>query len=103
MASVRKDFDSYLLYYYSTLPYPALIQCYQGSTFVGGIVFYPDGSSLPPNRNTASGPEIHYPISRFDDVMSILRYEKPLALALNTDNLIGYVTTSSREPVGEEE
>lgn len=103
MALVRKDFDSYTLFYYSSLPYPALIQCYQGTTFVGAVVFYPDGPSLPPNRNTSSGPEIHYPISRFDDVMSILRHEKPLALSLNTDNLIGYVSTSNYEPIGEEE
>jgi hypothetical protein len=103
MATVRKDFDSYKFWYYSGHPYEALIYCYQGGKYVGRIVFFKDDSSIPQNANYSSGPSIHFPISRFNDIILILRYEKPLYLFLNLDNLIGIVATSEHEPVGEEE
>lgn len=103
MATVKKDFDSYKIWYYSRHGYEALVYCYQGGVYVGRIVFFPDEGALPPNVNYASGPSIHYPLSRFNDVISILRYEKPLYLFLNLDNLIGFVATQDLEPTGEEE
>ncbi|HLL73413.1 MAG TPA: hypothetical protein VK363_18380 [Pyrinomonadaceae bacterium] len=102
MATVQKDFDSYMLWYYSGHPYEALIYCYKAGTYVGRIVFFKDGSSIPPNNNS-SGPSIHYALSRFNDVTTILRHEKPLYLFLNLDNLIGMVATADKEPTGEEE
>lgn len=42
-------------------------------------------------------------MSRFNDIVGILRQEKPLYLFLNLSNLIGIVATSDLEPVGEEE
>lgn len=103
MATVKKDFDSYRIWYYSGHPYEALIYCYQGTSYVGRIVFFKDGAPVPDNANYASGPSIHYSLTRFDDVVSILRYEKPLYLFLNLDNLIGTLATEEKEPVGEEE
>ncbi len=103
MATVRKDFDAYKVWYYSGHPYEALIYCYQGGSYVGRIVFFREDSPIPPNANYSSGPSIHYPLSRFNDIISILRYEKPLYLFLNLDNLIGIVATAQKEPVGEEE
>ncbi|MEC4684310.1 MAG: hypothetical protein VST71_01065 [Nitrospirota bacterium] len=103
MATVRKDFDSYKVWYYSGHPYEALIYCYQGGHYVGRVVFFKEASPIPPNANYSSGPSIHYPLSRFNDIISILRYEKPLYLFLNLDNLIGIIATAQQEPVGEEE
>lgn len=103
MATVKKNFNSYKLWYYSGHPYEALIYCYQGGSYVGRIVFYKDDASIPPNANYSSGPSIHFPVSRFNDIITILRYEKPLYLFLNTANLIGIVATEEHEPVGEEE
>jgi hypothetical protein len=103
MATVKKDFDAYKIWYYSGHPYEALIYCYQGTTYVGRIVFFKDDSAIPANANFASGPSIHYSLSRFNDIISILRQEKPLYLFLNLDNLIGIVATDEYEPVGEEE
>ena len=103
MATVRKDFDSYKVWYYSGHPYEALVYCSQGGSYVGRIVFFKDDSPIPPNVNYTSGPSIHYPLSRFNDIISILRYEKPLYLFLNLANLIGIVATAEQEPVGEEE
>lgn len=103
MATVRKDFDSYKIWYYSGHPYEALVYCYQASSYVGRIVFFRDGVTIPPNQNYASGPSIHYPLGRFDDIAGILRHESPLYLFLNLDNQIGMLATSELEPTGEEE
>jgi len=103
MAVVRKDFDAYKIWYYSGHPYDALIYCYRAGAYVGRIVFFRDEASVPPNVNYTSGPSIHYPVSRFNDIVTMLRYEKPLYLFLNLDNLIGILATSEQEPTGEEE
>lgn len=103
MATVQANFDSYKFWYYSGHPYEALVYCYQGAAYVGRIVFFADGSAIPPNANYQSGPSIHYALSRFNDVITTLRNEKPLYLFLNLDNLIGMVATDQREPTGEEE
>ena len=103
MATVQKNFDAYKIWYYSGHPYEALVYCYQTGAYVGRIVFFKDGASIPPNANFASGPSIHYPLSRFNDVITMLRHEKPLYLFLNLDNLIGTVATNDLEPTGEEE
>lgn len=102
MPTVQKDFDSYRIWYYSGHPYEALIYCYKAGTYVGRMVFFKDGSSIPSNDNSGSL-SIHYPLSRFDHVTNILRHEKPLYLFLNLDNLIGILATTDNEPIGEEE
>ena len=103
MSTVKKDFDSYKVWYYSGHPYEALIYCYQGGSYVGRIVFFKDDAAIPVNANYSSGPSIHYPLSRFNDVITILREEKPLYLFLNLTNFIGILATAEQEPVGEEE
>jgi hypothetical protein len=103
MATVSKPFDSYKIFYYSGHPYEALIYCYQAGAYVGRIVFFKDAASTPANANYASGPSIHYPLSRYADVVDLLRHEKPLSLFLNLDNLIGILSTDENEPTGEDE
>jgi hypothetical protein len=101
MATIQVDFDSYKYWYYSGHPYEALIYCYKAGAYVGRIVFFTDGS-VPPNASYPE-PSIHYPISRFADIIGTLRYEKPLYLFLNLDNLIGLLATTDLEPAGEQE
>lgn len=103
MPTIKKDFDAYKFWYYRGHPYEALIYCYKVGKYVGRIVFFKDDANIPANANYPSGPSIHYPVSRFNDVINILRYEKPLYLFLNLDNLIGMIATSDLEPTGEEE
>lgn len=103
MATVRKDFDAYKIWYSSGHPYESHIYCYKAGRYVGRMVFFKDGATIPANANYSSGPSIHYSLSRFDHIVGILRYEKPLYLFLNVDNLIGHVATSELEPTGEEE
>lgn len=103
MATITKHFDAYKLWYNSGHPYEAHIYCYAGTAYMGRIVFFKDDAVIPANANYGGNPSIHYPLSRFDHVISILRYEKPLYLFLNLDNLIGHLATAEREPTGEEE
>lgn len=103
MAIVSNQFDSYKVFYYTGGSVESMIHCYQGATYAGRIVFYKDDTSIPANANYYFGPSIHYPLSQFNDLISILRYEKPLFLSLNTSTLQGFVGTSEKEPVGEEE
>lgn len=103
MATIKKNFDSYKIWYYNGHPYEALIYCYKANKYVGRMVFFKDGSSIPTNANYASGPSIHYSLNRFNDILGILRYEKPLYLFLNLNNFIGHLATEDYEPAGEEE
>ena len=79
----------------------ARIRCYDGDRHLGDISFQPDGT-VRANRMVAGRPELHFPLSQYNDVITTLRYEKPLHLMINTTALYGYVSTE-KEPVGEEE
>lgn len=103
MATTRQDFDSYKIWHYSGHSHEALIHCFHGGVCVGEISFFKDDMPMPTNQITRNRPCINYPISRFNDIISILRYEKPLCIFLNLSNNIGIVATSDQEPVGEEE
>ncbi len=102
MASIQVDFDSYKLWYCSGHPYEALIYVYKKCSYVGSIIFYKDGTDIPANVSYPE-PSIHFPLSRFNDVMTILREEKPLYLFLNENSRIGMVGTCELEPTGEQE
>ncbi len=102
MPTVTKPFDSYKLWYYSHFNPEAIIYCYKGRLQVGQINFYND-ASVPQNSSKTFGPEINYPISKFNDVITILKEEKPLCLFLSTHTGVGIVSTAEKEPVGEEE
>ena len=109
MPRTQRDFTRYVVYYISGsspsigLAQDAEIDCFTDKwERVGAIYFYPDNVTLPPNQNTVNGIYLHYKMSRFADVMTMLKEEKPLCLSLDTTNNSGYVGTSG-EPVGEQE
>jgi hypothetical protein len=101
-------FDSYTLSYRSGHPsLEARIYCWKGSTRVGTIDFQKEGTSLPANLFDGQaggwGIYIHFHLSRFDDVITTLRYEKPLHLYFTPDTLDAGIITSDHEPIGEQE
>jgi hypothetical protein len=102
MPTIQANFNAYRIWYYSGHPYEALIYVYQDGKYVGRIVFFKDAASTPANASYPE-PSIHYPLVRFNDVINILREEKPLYLHLNLDNMIGTLATTDLEPTGEEE
>ncbi len=79
-----------------------VIYCYSGEKDAGEIIFVKDNESLPKNHITNDKLMVHFPISRFNDIINILRYEKPLYLFIS-DNGAAWLGTSSREPTGDQE
>jgi hypothetical protein len=103
MVTIRRDFDGYKLWYFSNDELFALIHCYKGTEFMGRISFFKEGDIIPPNANLPNGPSIHFAASRFNDIMTILKQERPLYLFLNPDTLTGMVANTHFEWTGEEE
>jgi hypothetical protein len=104
MGVIHKDFNEYRMQYVTGGPtdHRAYITCWKDRVAVGTIVFVDDESQLPSNKDYNGRPVLYYPLSRFNDLINILRYEKPLYIWLNTDNLMGNIGTTL-EPVGEQE
>src|SRR5436305_3778 len=96
-------FDTYAIVHLSNHPtFDAQIACYSKDDIVGVLVFVKGGiHPLPANEN-GTPPTVYFPASRFNDVITTLRYEKPVMFNFNTENLVGTVETG-REPVGEQE
>jgi hypothetical protein len=96
------SFDFYVVNHLSEHPsVDAQITCVGAGATVGILNFIKDGLSLPANVG-GPPPVVAFPIRQFNDVITTLRYEKPLAFNLNPGNKIGTVGTG-REPVGEQE
>jgi hypothetical protein len=101
------EIESYRIFYWSnTSPGPEAEINLKGTSgaSVGVIKFY---QTIPANCNKLIGNLIHlcYHISRFNDIINILRYEKPLFIFINDQNFDGGIWTKegTYEPVGEEE
>ena len=110
MANHRFEFDEYRLKYGDTETdrTAALLACYKDSSLVGLIQFVKEGmevkrhEAVRENEEAPEIPLIRFPISRFDDVITTLRYEKPLFIEIDTETGYGGVRTTM-EPVGEDE
>jgi hypothetical protein len=108
MAIITKDFDSYSFYYASNTNPGGVTNVYSsmnlnnGHDVVAYIGFF-DTTPLPDNSYTNNIITIHFPISRFNDFIGILRYEKPLRIQFDTSKLEGHIQTKNPELVGEQE
>jgi hypothetical protein len=80
----------------------AVITCLNVGSRVAFLTFMNDGVPLPANTIGPGTPNIHFPVSQLNNVITTLRYEKPLQVDLPS-TLIGTVGTASLEPVGEQE
>lgn len=105
MAIVRKEFDSYKVQYTSSksiIP-PASISCFKGTQYVGLISFVKNEAALSEPYLMGNIIRLFYTIDRFNDVIELLRQEKPLDLYLSTPGKWGSILSKEFEPVGEEE
>jgi hypothetical protein len=108
MAATQVEFTRYIVYYFSgtsptMVPQEAEIDCFSDTGVrVGILFFYPDTAARPANENTISGLYLHYALSRFGDIMAMLKEEKPLYLHFDSATKLGYVATGF-EPIGEQE
>ena len=98
------EFDSYRLYYHSAPQYQwqSRLYLYNNGAFVGSIFFMKDGVSIPDNIEVGGHPRLHFPAGQFEEIMNVLRHDKPLYIGLVPSNRIGTISTSN-EPIGEEE
>lgn len=100
-----REFDEYVVNSYSA-PNSSLVArivLLSAGVGVGWINFKSENSSIAANKKHVNGGLIiNFPYSRFGEIVDILRHEKPLFVALNTDTGNGAIQTS-REPIGEEE
>jgi hypothetical protein len=78
----------------------AFIHCYHDHKNVMTCEFYRDGAAMPENRFKGGRAGLVYPYSRFDEILDVLRNEKPLFFGLILSTKVGYIATHA-EPVGE--
>lgn len=97
------NFDSYIISYVSGHAHNSVITCFNGMAYVGRLIFYPDDVTLPENMMHNNAPSLHFHTTHFNNLITMMRYEKPLAVFMDTATKRGGVTTSEREPVGEQE
>ena len=107
MTLISNEIETYRIWYTTGYldPYgdktQAVIECYDnnGDT-IGAIRFYKDDGIIPANVLIWTDvPLLRYPLSRFNDIITILRYEKPLHIRLNTNTNAGLICTSQKEPI----
>jgi hypothetical protein len=68
-----------------------------------GMLRFVDTSPLPNNIVHSNNEfDVFYHLDRFNDIINILRYEKPIGITFDTDYKILEIQ-ATQEPVGEEE
>jgi hypothetical protein len=100
MSLVVKNVDHYLMNYVGGTALQgkgagATVDCYDANSRIGSLSFFGDTTQIPANQLLSDGTlSLYYEMSRFNDVINTLRFEKPLMLAVNTDTGFGYLGSS---------
>ena len=102
MSFKQSAFTKYSISYNTHQLFEAVIVVYSDKGIVGEISFVKNSEVVPTPQILSQSIHIYYAISRFNDIINILREEKPLELMADTDAKFGAILSSS-EPVGEEE
>ena len=112
--------DSYEIVYSSDrfaaneAPLICLVTCFENvsgtaTQLAGRLAFFEDTFNLPTNQllpavvGGPAEPHINFHLRELNDVLTILREEKPLQITLDTDRGLGTLRTKEKEPVGEQE
>ncbi len=74
--------DSYLVQY-SSNSFSRRIGLKSGATYIGQLVFMPNGSALPPDKLIGTQPQLYYHLDDFQNCIDLLRHEKPVYLLYN--------------------
>jgi len=96
--------EKYTVYYISqnTNNHDAEISLFKSNRRIGALYFYRDETDIPADRSTLNGPQGHYRLYQFKDVLNILQTEDPVYLQFDPRRNLTYIQTAW-EPVGEEE
>ena len=105
MAVFNKEFDKYILSYYSpqSPTIVSTIHCYLGNALQGVITFKKAGSQIADSTSGSNNViNIQFHDDQFSRIMDIIRNETPLYLRYYEEREYGWII-SSNEEVGEEE
>ena len=96
------EFNTYAIYYHSAPQYDwqSQVVLYKDSKWVGKLLFIKDGKPLPANFERNGEPVLHFPESQFQELIEILRHERPLFIQYVPANGVGVISTS-REAIGD--
>ena len=95
------EFDNYIVYHEEQpgLDQKVVINCFMGDKTVGYIAFI-KGTLPSPEVLHTGALRLYFPFERFNEIMTTLRYEKPLYMSIYGDKS---VVSTVHEPVGEQE
>jgi hypothetical protein len=115
ISQIERQFDNFNVSYFSEnfgespnfgSRCMAHIECRDGDKQVGAIKFF-DREPAPSNSYHGSHPYyipvLNFHISRFNDIINILRYQKPLSIWFDFNRLDGALTSPIYETIGQEE
>lgn len=104
MPAIHMPIDNYFVLYAPLVDGPVYISCRSASQTVGYCYFYDD--SRMPAANFLVGPSslpaMAFKRSQFQDILTLLREEKPIYYSFATETMKGSLQTAT-EPVGEDE
>ena len=80
MAQMR--IDSYEVLY-SANGFPPRISLKNAGNYVGQLLFLPNGAALPDDTIVNKQAQLHYHLDDFQNVIDLLRYEKPIYMYYN--------------------
>ena len=89
---------------YSANTFPPRIWLKHAGKYIGQLIFYPNGSALPPDGVSGGQINLSYHLANFENAIDLLRNEKPMYLLYSGSGPgfeNGIKTTA--EPLGEEE
>ena len=89
---------------YSANTFPPRIWLKGGGKFIGQLIFHPDGTPLPADTLSGGQANLHYNLANFENVIDLLRNEKPMYLLWNgSGGGFENAVKTTAEPLGEGE
>ena len=94
-------FDNYSIKYIRNPNYEicAIITCNWKDRRVGELRFYPDSESYSNLYDNKGEITLVFDINHFNNIIDMIRKERPIYLGLDTDSGYGYITTDLKEPI----
>ena len=103
MAVISKSIDAYQYHYVSDSGFAGTvnacqIHCYKAGVEVVRINLIKTGATMPANAVHSGVLYLYYPMSQFDDIIGIFRYEKSLNFYLDTSTNVGGFNNAMSKP-----
>ena len=83
---------------YSANTFPPRIWLLNSETFIGQLIFYPDGETLPPDDKSGGQVNLFYHLADFENCAALLRNEKTVYLLFNGSGSENGILTAESMP-----